>query len=456
MRNELRELDELDTPDVRSRMGQPTRLSGIAIDDVGPSHAHRTRAVTILAATLLVIGVALYGLWGLGTSTNDVIPGSTSTAPGLGTYVNPSGIPITFTYPTGWFAASVSQTSDGLSNGAAISNVEDAVPSTDPGPMPDASPPLDYVRVAIFAAYGRTTPILPDSELPLSMDNSKPAPGPENLRELDAQVAGVPLVIEVSAGPNASQANLAAADAIVASIRPSPNPNPSNSESAGPGGGAATASERILDAFGPSPISSIEDTNGTIKVVGQASAPGGEVARTEWYEGVAAGAMAQLDSVRTVDELVLDPSGNQLDSNTDDPADFGTRPNPFADITLTPSDVAAITSNMDPALGVTVTGTHYVGLFGGGAEVVVRPDDVQGFVAHASSKLGKILGPIAEGNRPYLVTVVDAAGRPQLIIGHMPGMGSALGEGLGWVAPGMQTDAIIGQPVSLNSVQPSP
>jgi hypothetical protein len=59
------------------------------------------------------------------------------------------------------------------------------------------------------------------------MDNAKPLPGVANIRELDAQVAGVPLVIEVSAGPSASQADLAAADAIVASIRLSASPVPS-------------------------------------------------------------------------------------------------------------------------------------------------------------------------------------------------------------------------------------
>jgi hypothetical protein len=147
----------------------------------------------------------------------------------LATYAEPMGIPITFSYPSDWFARSVSSSADGLSSGAAISNVEAAVPSSDPGPMPDASPPLDYVRVTIFASMGSMTPIIADSDLPLSMDNAKVAPGGENVKMLDAQVAGVPLVIEVSAGPNASKADIAAADAIVASIRPTTATTPSQS-----------------------------------------------------------------------------------------------------------------------------------------------------------------------------------------------------------------------------------
>ena len=149
-----------------------------------------------------------------------------------GTYTDPMGIPITFTYPSTWFARSVSASADGLSEGAAISNVEEAVPSTDPGPMPDASPPLDYVRVTIFTANGDTGTTGSESDLPLSMDNAKVAPGGENVRVLNAQVAGVSLVIEVSAGPRASQTDLVAADAIVSSIRPSTQSPPASSPAA--------------------------------------------------------------------------------------------------------------------------------------------------------------------------------------------------------------------------------
>jgi hypothetical protein len=197
-----------------------------------------------------------------------------------GTYTDPMGIPITFTYPSTWFARSVSASTDGLSEGAAISNVEEGVPSTDPGPMPDASPPLDFVRVTIFTAYGRTGPIVPDSALPLSMDNAKPLPGIANIRMIDAQVAGVPLVIEVSAGPSASQADLAAADAIVASIRPTDATNapvttvPSTTHAlAGPANEVAAAGGYIWVAEDKSDtIQKVDPSTGD--VVGSWTAPG--------------------------------------------------------------------------------------------------------------------------------------------------------------------------------------
>jgi hypothetical protein len=174
---------------------------------------------------LVVLGAALYGLSGLGSSTSG--PATSSTGSELATYENPMGIQITFSYPSKWFARSVSQTVGGLSYGAAVSNLEAAVPSEDPaapspGPMPsDPNLSLDYVRVTILTSNQPATSQLPDTPLPLSMyDAAQVAPGPENLAELKARVSGVALVIQVSAGPNASADDLAAADAIVASIRP--------------------------------------------------------------------------------------------------------------------------------------------------------------------------------------------------------------------------------------------
>jgi hypothetical protein len=79
----------------------------------------------------------------------------------------------------------------------------------------------DFVTVTILAKEGTISSAPSDSTLPLSMDDAKPAPGPENLRILEAVVAGTPIEIAVSYGQEASSADVAAANAIVASIRPS-------------------------------------------------------------------------------------------------------------------------------------------------------------------------------------------------------------------------------------------
>ncbi len=382
-------------------------------------------------------------------------PPPAAAAPDLAQYVNPMGIPITVSYPSDWYAASFSQPRQSSTDtvGLVISTSREALPAEDPsapspGPIPeDASLPPDFVLIYISTRdLSPQADAPPDTPLPISWDDAKPFPGPADIASVAIWVGGKHVEITVQFGDRSPE-QLFAVESLLASIRPT---------TAQPSGDPAAAVARILVAIDSPRITSMDIVGTTIKITGRASTDYGDVARTLWYESVAGAALAQLNNADRVDMLVLDASGNELDSVTDEPSDSGAQIDPLADITMSPSDVAAVTAKLDPALGLTVTGAHYVGLFGGGAEVVVQPDDVEGFVAHASTKLGKLLGPLTGDNRPYLVTVVDATGAPQLILGHMPGMGGTLGEGMGWVAPGMQTDAIIGQPVTIGSTQPSP
>jgi hypothetical protein len=187
-----------------------------------PTGSHAVKAIAVLAATLLVLGVALYSLSGLGSSTDGAPTGPSPESSSTAVYIDPAGIPITVDYPTNWSALSfTSASADGLSDGVEISNVEAIAPSPDPAGF---SRPLNYVGVSIRASRQQVTSQLPDSPLPLSMDDSSVTLGPGNTRQLMARVGGVRFVIQVSAGPNASEADLATADAIVASIRPNAAP----------------------------------------------------------------------------------------------------------------------------------------------------------------------------------------------------------------------------------------
>ena len=143
------------------------------------------------------------------------------------------GIPITLAYPPDWYAGKFSQSSNldptvdaERQIGLVISNAPGAMPTASDsegadgaGPLPENPDlPLSYVTVTIFAIEGEQ-PTRPDSDLPLSMDAGRVAPGGANIRYLDAQIGGVPLTIQVQGGPKYSDEDLAAADAIVASIR---------------------------------------------------------------------------------------------------------------------------------------------------------------------------------------------------------------------------------------------
>jgi hypothetical protein len=211
-----------------------------------PPPVSRIRRALVIVTALAVFAVAGAFAW------QAFQPGASSTGPtspgdGLQSYVNPMGIQLALDYPPSWFAQSVSQDSNldpsktgPLQVGVVVSNAVEAMPSgsvtiASPGPLPENPDlPMDFVTVTILAKDDAIGSSAEDSPLPLSMENAKPAPGPGNVRFLEAVIAGTPIEITVSAGPNYSRADLVAADAIVASIRPSngseqsDTPSPSN------------------------------------------------------------------------------------------------------------------------------------------------------------------------------------------------------------------------------------
>jgi hypothetical protein len=149
---------------------------------------------------------------------------------GTNTYVNQVGLPISMTYPSGWFAGSIVHPADPVGPdqlGVVVSNSSATMPSPDassptPGPLPENPDlPPDAVLVTILTnGDGQPDPAAVNSSLPLSMSDAKVAPGPFNIRILSATVAGVRFTITVQGLRQASDADLSAADRIVASIVP--------------------------------------------------------------------------------------------------------------------------------------------------------------------------------------------------------------------------------------------
>jgi hypothetical protein len=77
MRKELRELDRLDAPDLRGRIGLPTRFTGVPDSDPGGGRRH---AVAGALAVVVVLGVGALALWGLGPLGGTRSPPPTATA----------------------------------------------------------------------------------------------------------------------------------------------------------------------------------------------------------------------------------------------------------------------------------------------------------------------------------------------------------------------------------------
>jgi hypothetical protein len=130
----------------------------------------------------------------------------------------------------------------------------------------------------------------------------------------------------------------------------------------------------------------------------------------------------------------------------------GVQKNAAEPVSLSEADVDAALERGADAAGVALVSAHYLPLLGGTAEVVVRPSDPVAFAEGAASSLSTLLGPLDQDNRPYLVAVVDEQEAPLLVLGWTPGAGRSIGEGVGWQAPGIHSSAIVGQPVTSNSL----
>jgi hypothetical protein len=215
----------------------PVPTNDVAPARQGPGAWTWRRAATLAMAFAVFLAAGAF-VWAGFHGGADSVPRSSDdtpageAAPSLLTYVNPMGVQIAVDYPSDWQPQSVSQESDPAVTsagqiGLVVSNASQAMPSPgaatpSPGPLPsDPQLPSDYVTVTILTLDAVLHGPLSPSALPLSMSDAKVVPGDGNIRILEATVSGRPLTISVQAGPDASSSDLALADAIVASIRPS-------------------------------------------------------------------------------------------------------------------------------------------------------------------------------------------------------------------------------------------
>jgi len=203
----------------------PTLLRGLP-----PKRPRRDRAVRLtasIAVAAIFVAVAAWGVTVVGRNNADHTEGPT--APSLKTVTNPKGIPITVSYPGDWFARQNSGNTWLFGNGLVVVNDRreanwDHLPG---GSGPFGTHIRDFVGVTVFKARHQA-PGPTDSSFPLDMADAKVDTGwgQESVRYLNAQVAGVPIRIMVLAAKEATAQDIAAAEAIVASIRPSATTSP--------------------------------------------------------------------------------------------------------------------------------------------------------------------------------------------------------------------------------------
>jgi hypothetical protein len=122
---------------------------------------------------------------------------------------------------------------------------------------------------------------------------------------------------------------------------------------------------------------------------------------------------------------------------------------PAEPVTLPERELEVALAAASDKAGIPLVRTHYLPLLGGTAELVVQPMEPKA----ASRKLGELLGPLGRDNRPYLVTVVNAAGDALLVLGWTPHVEGAVGQGVAWEAPEFDSGVICGKPVTRDEVR---
>lgn len=208
---------------------------------------------------------------------------------------------------------------------------------------------------------------------------------------------------------------------------------------------AGTASS-IVSQIGSNRVQSISLQGSNILVTGEASDPGADTTRTLWYEAVASLAFSQDVQATTVTRDVVDAAGQMIDSEHD-PLTPAALP---STVSMSAATLTSGLTSRAPAVDASIKALNYIPLLGGTGEVVVQPTDPSSFVKAASESLGTLIGPMSSNNAPFLVTVIGSDQTPMLVIGHVPGLGGDAGQGVGWQAPGVQSDAIVGDYLPFN------
>lgn len=113
---------------------------------------------------------------------------------------------------------------------------------------------------------------------------------------------------------------------------------------------------------------------------------------------------------------------------------------------LAPDACATAAASQADAAGAAVKEARTIMIGSGACYLVLQPTvDVATFAESASSRLGEMLSAITNVSaHAYLAKVVDQAGTTRLVVGWTPAIGGEIGQGLGWVQPGLSSSAVLG------------
>lgn len=187
-------------------------------------------------------------------------------------------------------------------------------------------------------------------------------------------------------------------------------------------------------------VSSIRAHGTSVIVRGTSNGTGADATRALWYEAVAGAAYAEKTGATSLKRVVASSGGRVLRAERDR---VSSERGPAA--TLSGSVINRGSRERARNLHLELLQMHHLSFFGGATEFVIQPSDPATFLATAGANIASFLGPLADNEHAYLVTVVDSTRAPLLILGFTPGVGGGIGEGTAWQAPNVNSDAIWGR-----------
>jgi hypothetical protein len=188
-------------------------------------------------------------------------------------------------------------------------------------------------------------------------------------------------------------------------------------------------------------IPAISENGQNLRVAIRGADPG-DLAVSRWY-GKVLGRETAYEVAKAGTEPITTISYDDSGANINGGSDLVTELPPTTPL---PRDACATIGHSNPSDAMKITDVKGIDALQGGCVFTITPKgNISAFLRDAGLHLNSIITSIPDAQaHPYLVNVVDANGRTQLVVGWIPGIDGEIGEGIGWIQPGEQSSAIHG------------
>jgi len=221
----------------------------------------------------------------------------------------------------------------------------------------------------------------------------------------------------------------------------------SSASKGGGDGDVASAIASVRDALGTDRIVDAEVSGSRLTVSLRRADGPGDATVSLWYGKLLARAVVDRLGGDRISSAVYE-GASEINVNGGADRRFRAAAPPDA---LPAGICARVAHDWAESAAATVSQVEQIGVLGGACLFVVRPQDVEGFVADAGGLVSGLRSlPGGPNARPTLIEVVDGKGAPKFVLYWIPDFGGGIGQGGAWVQPGLRSSAILGQPAPIS------